>query len=278
MRNEPRQTGAGTDIDDRDRQNSGVDRHRVVKYGGNAMTDPKIRKGVAAVLRRSVAGGPPPIVVHGGGPAIQAALDAAGFTSDFVRGLRVTPPEAVPHIEAALTLLGKQLASEIGPAVALTGRDAGLLLAEPAEPELGRVGRMTRVHTEVLHALIGAGLIPLIACLALDDDGEALNVNADEVAAAVAAAMDAPVVFLTNVPGLLDQPTDPTTLLREVTRADIAVRIADGRIGGGMIPKVESALAALDQGAAYAVIADGRRPAAVEAALRGEAGTRIRND
>ena len=246
----------------------------VVKYGGNAMTDPAIRRRVAALLR-SVRRPRPPIVVHGGGPAIQASLDAAGIASDFVRGLRVTPPEAVPHIESALTLLGKALASEIGPAVALTGRDARLLTAEVAQPDLGRVGRMTGVDATVLDALLEAELVPVVACLALDDEGEPLNVNADEVAAAVAAAVDAAVVFLTNVPGLLDRAQEPESLLAEVTRADIAARIADGRIGGGMIPKVEAALLALDRGAAYAVIADGRTPEAVAAALAGEAGTRV---
>lgn len=247
----------------------------VVKYGGNAMTDPEVRSRVATVFAGVRAEGHSLIVVHGGGPAIQAALDAAGIASEFVRGLRVTSSEALPHIEAALTLLGKALASEIGPAVALTGRDARLLLATVASPELGRVGRMSRVNPTALHALSAAALIPVVACLALDDGGTPLNVNADEVAAAVAAAVDAPVVFLTNVAGLLDRAADPSSLLPEVTRRDIAVRIADGRIAGGMIPKVEAALGALDRGAAYAVIADGRTPEAVDAALRGMAGTRV---
>ena len=246
----------------------------VVKYGGNAMTDPVVRREVAEVFGR-VADDRPPILVHGGGPAIQSALEEAGVRSEFRRGLRITPPEAIPLIETVLTLLGKRLASEIGPAVALTGRDAHLLRAVATSAELGRVGRMTEVRPAVLGALIEAGLVPVIACLALDDAGEPLNVNADEVAAAVAAAAAAPVVFLTNVPGVLDRPDDPRSVLPALTRDEIAARIADGRIGGGMIPKVESALAALDRGVAYAVIADGRTPAGVEAALRGDAGTRV---
>lgn len=249
--------------------------YMVVKYGGNAMTDPAARSLVAAALRSEHGPERSLVVVHGGGPAIQAALDAAGITTEFVRGLRTTPREAMPHVEAALTLLGKSLASDIGPAVALTGRDARLLRATVASPELGHVGHMSGVDPTALHALSARDLIPVVACLALDDGGQPLNVNADEVAASVAAALDAPVVFLTNVPGLLERPADPRSLLREVTRGDIAMGIAEGRIAGGMIPKVEAALAALDLGASYAVIADGRTPAAVAAALRGTAGTRV---
>ena len=234
-----------------------------------------MRRQVAAVFRRIAENERPPILVHGGGPAIQSALDEAGIRSEFRRGLRVTPPEAIPLIEATLTLLGKRLAAEIGPAVALTGRDARLLRAASASADLGRVGRMTDVRPTVLDALLAAGLVPVVACVALDDHGEPLNVNADEVAAAVAAAVAAPVVFLTNVPGVLDRPDDARSVLPALTRSEIAARIADGRIGGGMIPKVESALAALDRGAAYAVVADGRTPGGVEAALRGEAGTRV---
>jgi acetylglutamate kinase len=250
----------------------------VVKYGGNAMTDPAVRSRVAAVLRSEHGAERSLVVVHGGGPAIQAALDAAGITTEFVRGLRTTPIEAIPHVEAALTLLGKSLASDIGPAVALTGRDAGLLRATVASSELGRVGHMSRVDPTVLHALASRELIPVVACLALDEAGQPLNVNADEVAASVAAALNAPVVFLTNVSGLLERPDDPQSLLRDVTRRDIAVGIADGRIAGGMIPKVEAALTALDLGASYAVIADGRTPERVAAALRGSTGTRVTAD
>lgn len=241
------------------------------------MTDPATRRRVAEVLRRVAERERPPIVVHGGGPEIQRTLDEAGIASTFVRGLRVTPPAAVPRIESALTLLGKFLASEIGPAVALTGRDAELLVARVADPALGRVGTMTAVRPAVLHALIEAGMVPVVACLALDAAGEPLNVNADEVAAAVAAAVAGPVIFLTNVPGVLERPDDASTLRPELRRDDVSAMIADGRIAGGMIPKVEAAVAALDRGASFAVIADGRTPEAVEAALRGDAGTRVTN-
>lgn len=177
-------------------------------------------------------------------------------------------------IEQVLTVLGKHLAHEIGPAVALTGRDAGLLRAEVASAELGLVGHMTGVDAKALGALRGAGLVPVVACVASDGGGGVLNVNADEVAGAVAAELGEGVCFLSNVLGVLDDPADHASLLSELSRADIESRIADGRIAGGMIPKVEAALAALAYGAPFAVIADGRDPGGVESALAG-GGTRI---
>lgn len=247
----------------------------VIKYGGNAMTEVTTRRAVATEIARLAAQGEAPIVVHGGGPFIAAALDEAGLEHRFVRGLRVTSVEALPLVERALTLLGKTLAQEIGAAVGLTGRDARLLRAVPAGPDLGRVGRMSRVDTTVLDALLAAGLTPVVASLAVDDGGDGLNVNADEVAGAVAGACGAPAVFLSDVPGVLDDPADPTSLLSSLRRGEIEARVGDGRIGGGMIPKVEAALSALDLGASYAVIADGRRPEALAEVLAGQAGTRI---
>ena len=246
----------------------------VIKYGGNAMTDPLTRAAVARRLGELASAGTPPVVVHGGGPFINEALDAAGLEHQFVRGLRVTSAAAMTIIEQVLTVLGKRLADEIGPAVALTGRDAGLLLAQVASQELGLVGHMTGVDTLALTALRGSGLVPVVACVASDGKGGVLNVNADEVAGAVAAELGEGVCFLSNVPGVLDDATDHASLLSELTRADIESRIADGRIAGGMIPKVEAALAALGYGAPFAVIADGRDPTGVEAALAG-GGTRI---
>lgn len=246
----------------------------VIKYGGNAMTDEATRRATAAALKDATVGGQPPVVVHGGGPYIQQALDEAGLPHRFVRGLRVTTPESLAVIESVLTLLGKRLAQEIGPAVGLTGRDARLLQADAREAELGRVGRMRSVTTSVITALRHADLIPVIGCLALADDGELLNVNADEVAGAVAGALGHGVLFLTNVPGVLDDPSRPDSLLAELSRSEALSRIADGRIGGGMIPKVEAALYALDRGAPFAVVADGRDPAGVAAALAGK-GTRL---
>src|SRR5690606_24079264 len=246
----------------------------VIKYGGNAMTDTETRRAVAASIGTMADSARPPVVVHGGGPFISEALDGAGLEHQFIRGLRVTSPQAMSVIEQVLTVLGKRLAHEIGPAVALTGRDAGLLHARIADPDLGLAGHMQHVEPRVIEVLRGSGLVPVIACVASDGAGGVLIVNADEVAGAIAAALGEGVCFLTNVPGVLEDPADPASLVHELSRADIERRIGDGRIGGGMIPKVEAALSALALGAPYAVIADGRDPAGVARALAG-GGTRV---
>lgn len=247
----------------------------VVKYGGHAMTDADLRRQVAATLGALARAGRRLIVVHGGGPFIARALDAAGIVSRFVRGRRVTDVTSIGPVEAALTQLGKRLAQEIGDAVGLTGRDAGLLLASADDPELGRVGVMKRVRGDLLERLLAAGLTPVVACVALDAEGEPLNVNADEVAAAVAGTLGASLVLLTDVAGVLDDPADPASLQRELTREQVRARIEDGRIAGGMIPKVEAALEALARGAPRAIIADGRRPDRLSDVLEGIDGTRI---
>lgn len=247
----------------------------VVKYGGNAMTDPAARRAVLDDVRSLAAAGAPPVLVHGGGPSIASALEAAGITSRFERGLRVTTPESLPVVESALTLLGKALASELGDAVALTGRDAHLLEAERIDPALGEVGSVRRVHVPLLRALLTAGFVPVVACLARERGGGMLNVNADDAASAVAAALAAPCVFLTNVPGVLDDVHDPRSRVAVLHRAEVEARIADGRISGGMIPKVEGALAALDRGAPSAVIADGRVAGELRRVANGSAGTRL---
>ena len=162
----------------------------VIKYGGNAMTDDATRQRAAAALYDATLGGEPPVVVHGGGPFIQAALDAAGLEHRFERGLRGTTPESLQVIESVLTLLGKKLAQEIGPAVGLTGRDAALLHAAQ-RPELGRVGRMTRVEPHVLTALRAAGLVPVVAFfLFKTKQGLRLQACGEHPQAAVSAGID----------------------------------------------------------------------------------------
>ena len=247
----------------------------VLKYGGNAMTDPARRAGVTRAIGTGAAEGLQPVVVHGGGPFIGHALDEAGLEHRFVRGLRVTTDQSIVLVERTLTLLGKELASQIGAAIGLTGRDAGLLGAASFDPELGRVGRMTSVNAALLHALLAAGMTPVIGSLALDPDGRPLNINADDVAGAVAASLGAPVYFLTNVSGVLSDPSRPESVVRRLSRREAHEWIADGRISGGMIPKVEGALAALEGGAPAAIIADGESGAAVLSALRGESGTAL---
>ena len=247
----------------------------VVKYGGNAMVDDLVRLEVARTISDAASEGREPIVVHGGGPFIDAELRREGIAAEFVRGLRVTTAQAIGPVERALTLLGKRLAQEVGSAVSLTGRDARLLEARAFDEQLGLVGRMVSVNASLLKGLLSIGFTPVVACLAVNDEGEPLNVNADEVAGSVAGTLGVPVVFLTNVAGVLEVPDDPGSRLDTLDRRQVEERIADGRIWGGMIPKVEAALAALDRGASWALIADGRAAEGLRDALEGRGGTRI---
>ncbi len=240
------------------------------------MTDTAIRKNVAREIRSLANEGWQPLVVHGGGPFIEAALDKANLEHQFVRGLRVTTKESLPVIEQVLTMLNKELTQEIGNAVGLTGRDASVVTAKTFDDALGLVGKISSVNEALLRELLEANVTPVLACIAENEIGDGvLNINADEVAGAVAGALQIPVIFLTDIPGVLDDPKDKTSLLKELSQSDIKTRIEDGRISGGMIPKVEAALEALAQGAAYAVIADGRDAATLRQAIDGRAGTKI---
>lgn len=241
------------------------------------MTDSAIRAAVLHTVQAQAAAGSVPILVHGGGPNIQARLSAAGIASQFIGGLRVTSPEALVIVEEALTLLGKELAAELGNGVALTGRDASVLVGSPISAELGRVGRVHAVNTELLRVLTAAGIVPILACLASDGEGGLLNINGDEAASAVAGAVGAGVLFLTNVPGVLTDPADSATVLAQLTASEVQELIASGVISGGMIPKVTAALDALQRGAKFARIADGQTPKTAAAALAG-AGTTIITD
>ena len=239
------------------------------------MTDPDVLQEVAGVFAELAAADRSPVIVHGGGPFIASALDEAGLPHRFERGLRVTTPESMVVIERVLTLLNKQLSQATGNAVGLTGRDAELVLAERLGGNLGLVGRVISVNRELLTALLGAGITPVLTCVAVDRSGSPLNVNADEVAGAVAGALGAPVLFLSNVPGVLDDSEDKTSLLSQLRADEVQARIADGRVSGGMIPKLEAALDALELGATRAVIASGETPDAVQNAANFEGGTTI---
>ncbi len=219
----------------------------------------------------------PLVLVHGGGPKIGEWLGRMGFETRFHNGLRVTPLEQMEVVEMVLTTLGKQLAEGLSrrgrPAVALTGRDARLLTAEVKDAVLGRVGEVAEVNTDVLQKLLQTGLTPLIAPIGLDEQGP-LNINADTAAGAVAGALHLPAVFLTDVVGVLRNPQDPSSRFAQLSRSQVQVLIQDGTISGGMIPKVEAALNALDRGAPWATIAKGTR-GILPAVLAGTKGTRV---
>jgi acetylglutamate kinase len=247
----------------------------VIKYGGNAMKNLELRRAIALEIA-ALNASRPVVVVHGGGPVIERDLARLGIESHFLRGLRMTTPEALEVIEGALTKLSKELSQEVagvsGRAIGLTGRDSRLLEAVPLEPEFGRVGRVERVNTALIRDLLAAGVTPVIGCIAVDVAGEPLNVNADWAAGAVAGALGSSIVFLTDVAGVMRDFHDPGTLAANLSAAQTRGWIAEGIISGGMIPKVEAALYALERGSPRATIASGN-PGVLERAVRGEAGT-----
>jgi acetylglutamate kinase len=250
----------------------------VVKYGGNAMVDPALARGVAddVVLLRAV--GLRPVVVHGGGPQISALMARLGKEPEFRDGLRVTDAETVDI--ARMVLVGKvnrDIVSAInvhGPlAVGLSGEDAGLILAGARNPELGYVGDVASVNPTILHRLLAEDLIPVVSTIGSDPTGQAYNINADTVAGALAEALQAEkAVFLTDVPGLLADVDDPASLVSRTTAGELAAMIAGGRLSGGMIPKIAAALHAVEHGVGSAHLLDGRVPHVILLELFSDAG------
>ena len=238
----------------------------VIKYGGNAMVDPALAATFAedVVLLRSV--GIKPVVVHGGGPQIGELLARLGKTTEFRDGLRVTDAETLDV--ARMVLVGKVGRDIVGSinvhgayAVGLSGEDGGLIRAVPHDPELGFVGDVAEVRPGILERLLAEDMIPVVSTIGSDDQGQAYNINADTVAGALAGALRAEkVIYLTDVPGLLLDVADPSTLVARTTVAEIGRLIDEGVISGGMIPKVAACVEAVQAGARSAHMLDGRLP------------------
>jgi acetylglutamate kinase len=252
----------------------------VVKYGGHAMGAGGETFARDIVLLKQV--GINPIVVHGGGPQINRMLDRLGIKSRFVNGLRVTDDETMEVVEMVLAgTINKQLVAAInaagGRAIGVCGKDGNLLRARKLtrNGELGWVGEPERVDASVLGGFRDAQMIPVIAPIGIGAAGETYNINADTVAGAIAASVKAErFLLLTDVAGVLDA---EKRLIPELSAADSRRLVADGTISGGMIPKVETCLDAVDGGTAAAVILDGRVPHAILLELFTEgAGTLIR--
>ena len=255
----------------------------VVKFGGNAMGDQEAMAEFARdmVLMRRV--GINPVVVHGGGPMINAMLDKLGIESRFVRGKRVTDKATVEVVEMILSgLVNKRIVQAIndagGRAVGVSGKDDDMIVCVADDPELGFVGRPVEMNIQVLRDLTAAGIIPVVAPVATGmEENETFNVNGDTAAGALAGALKADrLLLLTDVAGVKGADGN---VISAATSEELRALIDDGTIQGGMIPKVETALAAITEGVRAVVIMDGRLPNAslIELFTAQGAGTLIRS-
>ncbi len=235
----------------------------VVKFGGNAMGDDDAMAEFARdiVLMRQV--GLNPVVVHGGGPMINDLLNRLNIDSHFVRGKRVTDKATVEVVEMVLAgQVNKRIVNAIcaqgGRAVGLSGKDDNMIVCEADDPELGFVGKPVDVNAQVLRDLFDAGIIPVVAPLGVGRDGQTYNVNGDTAAGALSGALQADrLLLLTDVSGVKGKDGD---VLTAMTPQEVRDLIAEGVIAGGMIPKTETALAAIEAGVRAVVIIDGRVP------------------
>lgn len=241
----------------------------VIKYGGAAMARPET---IEAVLRNVLLlqlVGIRVVLVHGGGPEIDGWLARLGIERRFENGQRVTDDATMDVVEMALAgRANKALVGEIsrcgGRAVGLSGRDAGILVARPVSDELGRTGEIVRVDPSLLASLSAQGYVPVLCSVAGDDEAQALNVNADVAAAAVAGALGAAkLIVLSDTPGVLRDRHDPESRISRLGGDEARALIADGTIAGGMIPKVDSALRALELGVRRVHLIDAGTPNAL---------------
>ncbi|MBP6167778.1 MAG: acetylglutamate kinase [Leptotrichiaceae bacterium] len=243
----------------------------VIKYGGSAMTDQKIKEQFIqdVVLMKFV--GINPVVVHGGGPEINAMLEKIGKESRFVEGNRVTDLETVEIVEMILSgKVNKDLVSNInrhgGRAIGLSGKDDNMILVEKKFIEkdgetidIGYVGEIKEINTDIIDMLDFNNYIPVISTIGVDKEGQTYNINADYVAGEIAGKIKADrLIFLTDVDGIMQDHTNKETLISDITRKEVEILIEDGTISGGMLPKVETCLHALKKGVENVIILNGK--------------------
>ena len=245
----------------------------LIKYGGHAMVDEESKTSTArdTVLLKYV--GMKPLIVHGGGPEISRSMDKLGKEPKFIKGLRVTDKETMEIIE--MVLVGKistEIVSELinhdGKAISLSGKHSSLIFAhkKPASKideeivDLGLVGEVDCVNDDLLEMFLDNDYIPVISPVGIAKDGTSLNLNADTAAGEVASAVDAEkLIILTDVPGVLRDPNDPDSLIMEIKVDEVPGLIEDGVISGGMIPKIETCVRAIENGVESCHIIDGRK-------------------
>ena len=240
----------------------------VVKYGGNAMLNEELKAAVMEDIILLSTIGIKVVLVHGGGPEINNMLSKIGKEAKFVDGLRYTDSETMEIVQMVLTgKLNKDIVGLLlqkgGKAVGLSGVDSGLIRARKTEKDLGFVGEVTSVNPEIINSLLDKGFIPVVSTVALGEEGDSsrYNINADTAAAKIAVALKAEkFVQLTNVPGVLRNIDDSSTLIKRIERTALGSLKATGIIAGGMIPKIECCLTALEGGVPRTHIIDGRVP------------------
>lgn len=238
----------------------------VVKYGGNAMTNDRLKQAVMQDIVLLSLVGIKVVLVHGGGPEINDMLKKVGKESKFVNGLRYTDEETIDIVQMVLAgKVNKDLVSMLeshgGKAMGLCGLDGKMIEAEMLNPELGLVGEITDVNPEIIQDALDNGYIPVVSTIARGKDGTVYNINADTAAARIAAEMKAPsLILLTDIKGLLEDKDDENTIIRTVGVSEVPYLKKQGIVSGGMIPKIDCCVEAVRRGVKQANIIDGRIP------------------
>ena len=258
----------------------------VVKYGGNAMVNEQLKQQVMEDIVLLWLIGVKIVLVHGGGPEITDLMNRLGKQAEFVDGLRVTDKETVDIVQMVLAgKVNKTLVNLLemhgGKAIGLSGMDGRLIEAAPKDPRLGFVGTVTKIHEKPITDLLNNGYIPVISTIGCDRKGNAYNINGDTAAAHIAGALSAErMILMTDIAGILRDKNDPSTLIPEMTLSQARDLRESGVISGGMIPKVDCCVTALNAGVKNAVIMDGRVPHSIlmELLTNEGAGTWLRRD
>ncbi|AMC00858.1 acetylglutamate kinase [Aerococcus viridans ATCC 11563 = CCUG 4311] len=241
----------------------------VIKYGGHAMISEQMRQRVISDIAWLSYVGMKPIIVHGGGPEINRMLELQGVEPQFINGLRVTSSDVMRTVEMVLTgsispNLTTMLNEEGVSSVSVSGKDNKIMEAVKKDESLGLVGQVTNVNTDYLRQMLDDNLLPVISPIAHGPKGESLNINSDEAAAAIASALNAEkMIYLTDINGIYEDPADPTTLCSVMSADQIQKAIENEMITGGMIPKVENCLDAIQSGVRSCQIIDGTIPHAI---------------
>ena len=258
----------------------------VVKYGGNAMINEQLKQQVMEDIVLLHLIGVKIVLVHGGGPEITDLMDKLGKKPEFVDGLRVTDKETVDIVQMVLAgkvnkTLVNLLEKKGGKAIGLSGMDGRLIEAAQKDPRLGYVGEITKIHIKPVWDLLNNGYIPVISTIGCDREGNAYNINGDTAAAHIAGALGAQrLIMMTDIAGILRDRDDPSTLVTDITVDEARALYDEGIISGGMIPKVDCCIRAIEQGVKNVVIMDGRVPHSIlmELLTNEGAGTWIRGD